>query len=64
MQLSERWVIVTVPPETPVTTPVQELIVATAGLLLLQVHPVEQLFNVVVAPTQICVDPVIAHPQQ
>ena len=51
---------VVVPAVTPVTTPVEELIVATAGLL--DVHeevPVVVLDNVVVDPTQTDVVPVM-----
>src|ERR1043166_4771101 len=48
-----------VPADTPVTTPVVEPIVATPVLLLLQVPPPVPSLNVVVAPWQILVTPVI-----
>ena len=48
-----------VPAETPVTTPVDELTVATAGVALLQVPPAVALLNVVVDPTQTDIVPVI-----
>ena len=50
---------VEVPADTPVTTPVDEPIVATAGVLLLQVPPVVLLVNVVIAPIQVVSVPVI-----
>ena len=40
------------PADTPVTTPVVALIVATAVLLLLHTPADELLFNVIVLPTQ------------
>jgi len=52
-------VIVVVPAVTPVTTPVEELIVATAVLLDVQTPPVVVLDNVVVDPEHTAVVPVI-----
>jgi hypothetical protein len=54
---------VTVPPDIPVTTPVQEPTIAMLVLLLLQVQLL-QLLRVVVPPVQICVFPVISQPAQ
>lgn len=51
--------IVVVPAVTPVTTPVEELIVATAVLLDVQTPPVVVLDNVVVDPEHTAVVPVI-----
>jgi hypothetical protein len=50
---------VTVPALMPVTTPVAEPTVATAGLLLLQVPAPEVVANKVVLPTQTFIVPVI-----
>jgi hypothetical protein len=50
------YVIIDVPPETPVTTPVEEPI-AALPLLLLQVPPDEVLLRVVVSPAQTTVVP-------
>ena len=50
---------VDVPADTPVTIPDAEPIVATAGVLLLQVPPVVVLDNVVVAPIHVVSVPVI-----
>jgi hypothetical protein len=50
---------VDVPADIPVTTPLAEPIVATAGVLLLHVPPVVLLANVVVAPIQVVSVPVI-----
>ncbi len=50
---------VEVPAATPVTIPDAEPIVATAGVLLLQVPPVVVLDNVVVAPMHVVSVPVI-----
>ena len=47
------------PADTPVTTPVELLIVATAVLLLLHTPPLELLLKVVVLPTQVLELPVI-----
>jgi hypothetical protein len=52
-------VIVVVPAVTPVTTPVEELIVATAGLLDVQTPLAVVLDNVVVDPVHTAVVPVI-----
>ena len=49
-----------VPADTPVATPVVVLIVAIAGLLLLQVPPKVVLDSVVTAPTQKLIAPVMA----
>ena len=49
-----------VPVATPVTTPVPETIVASVVLPLVQVPPVVGSLNVVVAPAQTLVVPVIA----
>ena len=51
---------VTVPPLTPVTTPVPASIVARAVLLLLQEPPLVALLSVVVAPGHTVKVPVIA----
>lgn len=51
--------IVVVPALTPVTTPVEELIVATAVLLDVHTPPVVVLDNVVVDPEHTAVVPVI-----
>lgn len=51
--------IVVVPAVTPVTTPVEELIVATAVLLDVHTPPVVVLDNVVVDPAHTAVVPVI-----
>ena len=48
------------PGVTPVTTPVEELTVAAAGLLLLHVPPVVVQARVVVDPTDTLVVPVMA----
>jgi len=54
-------VIVAVPPEIPVTTPVEELIVATPGEPLIHVPPPSVgLLNIIVAPGQTGVAPVVA----
>lgn len=53
------YVIVVVPAVTPVTTPVEELIVATAVLLDVHTPPVVVLDNVVVDPEHTDVVPVI-----
>jgi len=50
---------VTVPADTPVTTPLPEPIVATAVLLVLQVPPVVASLKVVVAPAQTDIVPVM-----
>ena len=50
---------VDVPADTPVTIPDAEPIVATAGVLLLQVPPVVVLESVVVAPMHVVSVPVI-----
>ena len=50
---------VEVPADTPVTMPLAEPIVATAGVLLLQVPPVVVLERVVVAPMHVVSVPVI-----
>ncbi len=50
---------VEVPADTPVTTPVIEPMVATAGVLLLQVPPVVVFERVVVAPIHVVSVPVI-----
>jgi hypothetical protein len=47
------------PDATPVTVPVEEPIVASEALLLLQVPPDEPSLNVVVAPAQTIPVPVI-----
>ena len=49
-----------VPDNTPVTIPVNEPIVATAVLLLVQVPPAAPSLSAVVAPTHACNIPVIA----
>ena len=54
-----EYVTVTVPVVIAVTTPEVEPIAATDGLLLLQFPPADELLNVVVAPTQRLVAPVI-----
>ena len=54
------YVIVVDPPDTPVTTPVVEPIVAIAVLLLLHVPPADVFVSVVVLPTQTLVTPPIA----
>lgn len=54
------YVITEVPAVTPVTTPVEGLTVATAGVALLQVPPGVALLNVVVALTHTLVVPEIA----
>ena len=51
--------IVALPTETPVTTPVPEPTVATEGVLLIHVPPVEVVANVVDEPLQTLVAPVI-----
>lgn len=48
---------VTVPPVTPLTTPVDATTVATAVLLLSHVPPVAELVNVIVVPVQTTVGP-------
>ena len=59
-QLVTVYFMVADPAATPVTTPVPELTVATAVLLLLQVPPLLPLLvNVVVEPTQTVVAPLI-----
>ena len=50
----------TVPPLTPVTTPVEASTVAIAVLPLLQVPPVVAFDKVLVAPTQAVAEPPIA----
>ena len=47
------------PPETPVTTPDAEPIVATEGLLLVHVPPVDVLLKVVVDPAHTTATPEI-----
>ena len=54
----ETWVMTTTPPDIPVTIPEQVSATAIVALLLLQLQP-GQPFNVVVAPAQITVFPVI-----
>ena len=54
------YVIVTMPSVMPVTVPVDEPIVATPGLLLLQTPPEVASVNVVVIPTHTLVVPPIA----
>ena len=54
------YVIIEVPAPTPVATPVVEPIVATVVVPLLHVPPTVEVLNVVVAPWQILVVPVIA----
>jgi hypothetical protein len=49
----------TVPALTPVITPVAELAVATAALLLLQVPPVIALLSVIVCPPHTTLSPVL-----
>ena len=50
-----------VPADTPVTTPVEGFIVATAGLDDVQtIVPVAVVDNVIAEPTHTAVDPVIA----
>ena len=51
---------VTLPPDKPVTRPVDGLIEAVAGTLLLHTPPVAASLNVVVRPWQTLVAPVIA----
>ena len=53
--------IIDVPPVTPVTTPVDELTVATAVVPLLQVPPLVASLSVVVAPAHATAVPVIAN---
>lgn len=53
------YVITAVPPDTPVINPVEELIEATARLLLVQNPPVTASLSVVVAPWQIDSVPVM-----
>ena len=50
---------VDVPADTPVTMPLAEPIVATAGVLLLHVPPVVMLERVVVAPIHVVSVPVM-----
>jgi hypothetical protein len=54
------YVIIDVPEDTPVTTPVPATTVATAGVALLQVPPAVASLSVVVDPAQTLVVPVIA----
>ena len=49
-----------VPADTPLTTPVEDTIVALEVLLLLHVPPIPVLVRVVVAPVQSEVEPLIA----
>jgi hypothetical protein len=51
---------VVIPTLTAVTNPLPEPIVATPVLLLLHIEPLELLDNVVVEPTQIDDEPVMA----
>ena len=53
------YVIVAVPPDIPVTTPVVAPIDATIALLLLHVPPPIELDNAVVLPTHTCIVPEI-----
>src|SRR5262245_17973799 len=57
--LGAVYTMLDVPAVRPVTTPAV-LIVPTARLLLLHVPPGVELFSVVVAPTTVCIPPVIA----
>jgi hypothetical protein len=54
------YVIVDVPPAMPVTTPVEELMLAAVGLPLSHVPPDEVLFKLEVPPMQTVMLPVIA----
>jgi hypothetical protein len=56
---ANEYVMVDVPADIPITTPLAEPIVATAGVLLLHEPPVALLANVVVAPIQVVSVPVI-----
>jgi len=58
--LPRSYVMVTVPNETPPTTPVDALTEPTAGLLLLHVPPAGVVESVVVAPRHAMFTPVIA----
>ena len=49
-----------VPGDAPVTTPVEEMTVATVVLPLLHMQPIAVLPSVVWAPTHICAVPLIA----
>ena len=53
------YVIITVPADTPVTTPVNDPTLAIAGALLLHVPPVVASVRVSVVPTQMLVVPTI-----
>jgi len=59
-QLATVYVIVAVPPDTPLTTPDEEPTVATDVLLLLHVPPPLALLSAVVAPGHTVSVPVIA----
>jgi hypothetical protein len=59
MPQASVYVIIVVPPETPVTTPDDGLMVATAVLLLVQVPPVIVSLSGIIAPAQTVAGPEI-----